>query len=125
MDYVDATTRNMLSPDILPVEELRGMPMHIKSHLPSIMHLPISLDDTLHFYQYLKTHILVADRHFLLLTDVPIQDRAQQLQIFNLLVPQGNVSAWYIIECKYIGITYDETQAVIITYMPSCKWSIL
>ena len=49
MDYVDAATTNILLPDILPVKELRGMHRHIDSQLPSIMHLPLSLDNTLHF----------------------------------------------------------------------------
>ena len=53
---------NILPPNILPVDELRRMLRHIESQLPSIMHLPISSDDTLHFYQYLKTHVLKADR---------------------------------------------------------------
>ena len=50
IDYVDATKTNILSPDILSVEDLRSMLRHIESELPSKMHLPISLDDTLHFY---------------------------------------------------------------------------
>ena len=57
MDYVDAATTNILSPDIFPVEDLRNMLRHIESDLPSTMHLPISLDDTLHFYKYLNTHM--------------------------------------------------------------------
>ena len=101
-DYVDATTTNILSPDILPVEELKDMLRHIKSQLPSIMYLPISTDNTLHSYRYLKTHVLVAEQ-FLLLIDVPIQDRTQQLQIyesFKLPVPHGNMSARYKINEK-------------------------
>ena len=50
MDYVDAATTNILSPDILTVEDLRNMVRHIESELPSKMHLTISLDDILHFY---------------------------------------------------------------------------
>ena len=50
MNYVDAATTNVLSPDILPVEDLRNMLRHIESELPSMMHLPISLDNTLHVY---------------------------------------------------------------------------
>ena len=42
MDYVDEATSNVLSPDILPVEDLRNMLSHIESELPSMMHLPIS-----------------------------------------------------------------------------------
>ena len=58
MDYVDAATANILSPDIFPVEELGTM---LKSKLPSIMHLPVSSDNTLNFYQYLMIHVLVVD----------------------------------------------------------------
>ena len=118
MDYVDATTTNILSPDIFPIIELRGMLRHNELQLPSKMHLPISLENTLHFCWHLKTIMLVAEELFLLLTDVPIQDRAQQLQIyeiFNLPVPHGVVSATYEISDKYMGITYDKTQAVVIT----------
>ena len=79
MDYVDAATTNILSPDIVPVEDLRNMLRHIESELPSTMHLPISSDDTLHFYQFLNTHVLIADGQFLLFIDVAIQKRAQQL----------------------------------------------
>ena len=61
MDYADAPTTNILSPDILPFEDLRNMLRHIESKLPSNMHLPISSDDTLHFYWYLNTHVLIAE----------------------------------------------------------------
>ena len=62
MDYVNVAMTNILSPYKLPVEELRSMLRFIKSQLPTIMHQPISSDDTLYFYQYLKTHMLIADR---------------------------------------------------------------
>ena len=84
MDYIDTATTGILSPHIFPVEDLREMLMHIKAELPSTMHLPVSLDDTLHFYRYLHTHILVAEEQFVLLIDVPIQDWAQQLDIPSL-----------------------------------------
>ena len=76
MDYINVAAANIFSPDILLVE-LRNMLRYIKSQLPSIMHLPISLDDTFHFYQYPNTHILTAERQHLLLIDVLIQDRVQ------------------------------------------------
>ena len=50
MEYVDAARTNILPPDILPVEDLRNMLRYIESELPSTNHLPISLDDTHHFY---------------------------------------------------------------------------
>ena len=58
----------------------------------------------------------IKKEQFLLYIDAPIQDRAQQLQIyeiFNLPVSHGDMSA----RCndKYIGITCDETQAIVIT----------
>ena len=118
MDYINAATTNIFSPDVLPIEELIDMLRHIKSQPPSIMHLSISSNDILHFFHYLKTHMLVADGQYLLLTDVLLQDRAQQYQvyeIFNLPVSHGYVLAQYKINNKYIGDTYDETQAVVIT----------
>ena len=86
MDYVDATAINILSPDILPMEDLEGILRQIESELPSTMHLPISSDDILNFYQYLNTHVLIAEGQFLLLIDVPIQKRAQQLQIYQVFI---------------------------------------
>ena len=115
MDYIDTATTGILLPHVLPVEDLREMLMHIEVELPSAMHLPVSLDDTLHFYRYLSTHVLVAAEQFLLLIDVPIQDHAQQLviyQVFNLLIPQGNLSAHYDINTKYLGISSDEMKAI-------------
>ena len=53
------------------------MLIHIEEALLSAMHLPVSAEDTLHFYRYLCTHILITDKQFLLLTDVPIQDHTQ------------------------------------------------
>ena len=105
VNYVDAATTNILSPDILPVEDLPNMLGHIESELPSTVHLPISSDDILHFYWYLSTHVLIAEGQFLLLINVPIQYRAQQLQIylFNLPVPHSNLSSQYKINHKYIG----------------------
>ena len=53
MDYVDTTTTNILSLDILPVKELKDMHRYIKLQLPSVIHLPISLENTLYVYRYL------------------------------------------------------------------------
>ena len=69
MDCVDAATTNILSPDILPVNDLRNMLEHIVSEIPARLHLPISSDENLHFYWYLNTHVLL-EGQFLLLTDV-------------------------------------------------------
>ena len=63
-------------------------------------------------------HVLIEDEQFLLLTDVPIQNRAQQLEIyefFNLQVPHSNLSAEYKVNYKCIGVAYKETKAVAIT----------
>ena len=37
------------------------MQLYIEEILPLTMHLPVSLGDTLHFYRYLHTYILIAD----------------------------------------------------------------
>ena len=100
------------------MEDQRNMLKHIESELPLMMHLPISSDNTLHFYQYLNTHVLIGDRQFLLLINIPKQNRAQQLQIyevFSLPVPHSNLSPEYKVNYKFIGVAYDVTKAVAIT----------
>ena len=76
MDYIDAATSGTLSPHVLPVVDLQKMLSHIADTLPPMLHLPVSPDDTLHFYRYLCTHMLIENKQFLLLIDVPIQDRS-------------------------------------------------
>ena len=70
MDYIDTATTGILSLHVPAVEYLRKKLLHIKEALLSTMHLPVSSEDTLHFYRYLCTHVLIADEQFLLLTDV-------------------------------------------------------
>ena len=69
MDYINAATTGTLSPHVLPIVDLKQMLSHIEESLPTTMHLPVSLEHTLHFYRYLCTHILIANRQFLLLID--------------------------------------------------------
>ena len=83
--------------------------------LPSTLHLPVSSEDTLHFWHCLCTLVLIASKQFLLLINVPIQDQSQQLSIykmFTLDIPHGNFTAHYDINTKYLGITQDETMTV-------------
>ena len=115
MDYIDAATTGTLSPHILPIMDLKRVLSHIEEHLPSTLHLLVSSEDILHFYQYLRTHVLIANKQFLLLIDVPIQDRTQQLSIykfFTLDIPHGHFTACYDINTTYLRITQDETMAV-------------
>ena len=115
MDYINAGTLGTLSHHILPVMALQRMLKHIADTLPPTLHLPISPEDTLHFYRYLCTHILIENEQFLLLIDVPIQDRSLQITIHEILtldIPQGNYSAHYDVDTKYLGITKDATMAV-------------
>ena len=70
LNYVDAAMTKTLSSDIHHVEELRTMLRPMKVQLSLIMPLPISQDNALHFYQHLKTHVLVPDGQILLLIDV-------------------------------------------------------
>ena len=123
MDYVDAPPTRILSPHVLPIEDFREILSHVEETLPSTMHLPISSEDVLHFYRHLSTHFLIADEQFLSLINVPIQDHAQQLEIyevFNLGIPYGNFSAHYSIQNRYLGIMHDETSAVEIS-QDQCK----
>ena len=98
MDYIDTATTGILSPHILPIEDLREMLKHIEETLPSTMHMPISSEDTLHFYRYLCTHVLIADGQFLFLINVPIKDHVQQIEVyevFNLDIPHKIFSTCY------------------------------
>ena len=115
MDYINAATSGTLSPHILPVMDLQKMLLHISDTLPPTLHLPVSPYDTLHFYRYLCMHVLIENKQFLLLIDVPIQDRSRQITIHEVLtlsIPHGNFSAHYDINTKYLGVTKDETMAV-------------
>ena len=96
MDYINAATTGTHSTHILPIMDLKQMLSHIEETLPSSMHLPGPSEDTLYFYQYLCTHVMIANQQFLLLIDVPIQDCTQQLSIykdFTLDIPHGNLIA--------------------------------
>ena len=121
MDYIDAALSGTLSPHILPLVDLQILLQHITDTLPPTLHLPISPEDTLHFYRYLCTHILIENKQFLLLVDVPIQDRTRQIiihQILTLDIPKGNYSACYDVDTKYLGITKDATMAVELSTTP-------
>ena len=72
MDYINAATTGTLSPHTLPIADLKQMLCHIEEMLLTTMNLPVSSEDTLHFYKYLCTHILIDNRQFLLPIDVPI-----------------------------------------------------
>ena len=112
MDYIDAATSGILSPHVLPFVDLCKMLQHIADALPPTLHLLISPVDTLHFYRYLRTHVLIENKKFLLLIDIAIQDRARQItihQVFTLDIPHGNYSAHYDINTQYFGVTKDAT----------------
>ena len=115
MEYTNAATSGTLSPHILPVTDLQKMLQHIVDTLPPTLHLPISPEDTLHFYRYLHTHILIENKQFLLLIDVPIQDRACQItvhQAFTLDIPHRNYPACYNMNTKYLGVTKDVAMGI-------------
>ena len=115
MDYIDAAMTGALSPHILPILYIKKMLSQIEETLPSTLHLPVSSEDTLQFYQYLCMHVLITNKQFLLLIDVPIQDQSQQLsiyKIFTLDIPHGNFTACYDINTQYLGITQDKTMAI-------------
>ena len=115
MEYIDAATSGTQSPHVLPVIDLLKMLQHIADTLPPTLYLPISQEDTLHFYRYLCTHVLIEKKQFLLLIDVPIQDRSQQITIHQLLtldILHWNYSAHYGVHTKYFGVTKDATMAV-------------
>ena len=117
MAYVDAATTNILSPDIFHVKTL-GICLDTYNLNCLLQCTCLFLQmSTLHFYQHLNTHVLIVEGKFFLLINVPIYNRAQQLQIyevFSLQVPHGNLLAQYKINPKYTEVTYDVTNVVMI-----------
>ena len=114
-DYINATTSGTLSPHVLPVADLQKMLQHITDTLPPTLHLPILPVDSLHFYRYLHTHVLIENKQFLLLIDIPLQDRARQItihKVFTLDIPHVNYSAQYDINTRYFGVTKDATMGL-------------
>ena len=104
MDYIDAAITGTLSPHILPITDLKQILSLIEETLPTTMLLPVSSEDTLHFYRYLNTHVLIANRQFLLLIDDLIQDHTQQLsiyKIFTLDIPHRNFTERYDVRTQY------------------------
>ena len=127
MDYINTATSGTLSPHILPVVDLQRMLQHIADTLPPTLHLPISPEDTPHFHRYLCTQILIENKQFLLLVDMPLQDRSRQITIHEILtldIQQGNYSAHYDVDTKYLGITKDATMAPVelsTTHFQTCQ----
>ena len=117
VDYIDTATTGTLFTPHLPIADLKQMLSNIEESLPTTMHLPVSSEDTLHFYRYLHTHVLIANRQFLLLIDLPIQDQMQQISIYKIFpfdILRGNFTACYEVGTKYLRITWDETMAAVI-----------
>ena len=115
LEYINTATAGTLTPHLIPVPDLQQMLHWIESELPPNMYLPIPSSDLLHFYRYLQMHVLVEENQLLILIYVPIQDRAQQIQIYqiiNLPVPVGNYSVRYTMDTKYLGVTYNRTKAI-------------
>ena len=125
MEYINAATSGILSPHVLPIRDLQNMLRHIADTLPPTLHLPISPEDTLHFYRYLCTHVLIENKQFLLLIDIPIQDEAHQItvhQVFTLDIPYGNYSAHYDLNARYFGVIKDATMGVELSTMQFQIW---
>ena len=91
-DYIDAATTVTLSHHVLPIKDHKQMLSHIEKTLPPTMHLPVSSEDTLHFYRYLHTHILIANQQFFLLIHLPIQDCIQQFSIYKIFISLMEIS---------------------------------
>ena len=88
MNYIDAATMGTPLPHILPIMDLKKMLSLIEETLPSTLHLPVSSKDTLYFYHYLCTHVLIANMQFHLL-----------IKCIN----SGSVTTAYHLQIFYIG----------------------
>ena len=62
--------------------------------------------------------MLAAASEFILLIDIPIQDKSQQYQLYqviNLPVPHQNTTAKYAIDTKFVAISYNEDSLIPVT----------
>ena len=102
MGYFNAATSGTLSPDILPITNLKQMLSHIEETLPHTMHLPASSENTLHFYRYLCTHILIHNRQIFATYRCPYT--GSYTTTFNLQNFYLGYSTWKfhsMIRCQY------------------------
>ena len=107
MDYIDAATSGTLSPACLTSHGFMKDAVTYSRYLAtyatftSLTRLfPTFLQIPMH------SHVLIENKQFLLLIDVPIQDREGQITIHEILtlsIPHGNYSACYNINTKYLG----------------------
>ena len=132
MDFVDAATTNVLSPDIFPVADLRNSLRHIESELPPRMHPPISSDNTLHFYLYLNTHVLIEMGSSYSFSIGPCKTEHNSFKIYkvsSLPVPHTYLSPEYKANNKYIGVRYDDKGSChlrsAIQNLSECQWTVL
>ena len=94
MEFIYTAMSGTLSPHVLPVIDLQRMLQHIVDTLPPTLHLTISPEDTLHFYRYLHTHVLIENKQFLLLLMHPFR--------IDHAISQSTKSSLYIF---HTGIT--------------------
>ena len=109
-------TSGILSPHVLPMSQIyrRCSNTLLTPYLqPYTYQFPLKTPYI--FTGTCITHVLIENKQFLLLIDIPIQDRAQQItvhQVFTLYIPYGNYSAYYNIDIRYFGVTKDATMGV-------------
>ena len=116
--YIHTATTGILTPEVLPLPQLQTILQQIEDKIPSNMGLPISSSATLHAYRYMRTHMLAAASEFILLIDIPIQDKSQQYQLYqviNLPVPHQNTTAKYAIDTEFVAISYNEDNLIPVT----------
>ena len=109
MDYIDAAMTGTLSPDILPIMDLKKMLSHIEETLLSTLHLPVSSEYILHFYQYLCTHVFNHQQA------IPASYRCTNSGSITTTFHLQNLYFDfydYGINTQYLRFTQDETMAV-------------
>ena len=133
MDYIYAATTGTLFLHILSIMDLRRMLCHIEETLPSTLHFPVSSQNTWHFYHYLHTHVLITDKQFLLLINVPIQDRTQQLSIYKIFHFEYSPWKFYSSLQYQYSISWNHTRwnhgsgnlTTTVQNMSRSKWTVL
>ena len=120
MDYVDAATTNILSPDIVHVEDLRNMLRHIESAATFNNPLIYSIQMTPFISTGISTHACINSSRTVpassSMCPYKTEHKSFKYMKFSVYpVPHSNLSALYKINHNYIRVTYDKTKVVAIT----------
>ena len=101
-----------LTPEVLPVNELKLVLAHIQHNLPTHMSLPFPLENVWEYYATIRTTTVLMGDSLVVTMKIPLVDPWAKLtlyEVINIPVPARESSnvVRYHLEFTYFGITAD------------------